>query len=123
MRCSTGSRELLQVSYRQHLCAAHPEQGSHPIVQEHETAHHRVRLWCGPRFRCPLLSLAVPSIDFYKRAFNAKEKFRMADPNGGVGHAEIQIGNSMIMLANCPRQFHCNSSMSRKGSFASSRTL
>jgi PhnB protein len=42
---------------------------------------------------------AGEAIDFYKRAFNAKEKFRMADPNGGVGHAEIQIGNSMIMLA------------------------
>ena len=42
---------------------------------------------------------AAEAIDFYKRAFNAKEKFRMSDPNGAVGHAEIQIGNSVIMLA------------------------
>jgi PhnB protein len=42
---------------------------------------------------------AAEAIDFYKRAFNATEQFRMADPSGGVAHAEIKIGNSMIMLA------------------------
>ena len=42
---------------------------------------------------------AADAIDFYKRAFNATEKFRLADPSGTVAHAEIKIGNSMIMLA------------------------
>ncbi len=42
---------------------------------------------------------AAEAIDFYKRAFNATEQFRMADPTGGVAHAEIKIGNSVIMLA------------------------
>jgi PhnB protein len=42
---------------------------------------------------------AAEAIDFYKRAFNATERFRMADPNGGIAHAEIKIGNSVIMLA------------------------
>ncbi len=42
---------------------------------------------------------AAEAIDFYKRAFNATEQLRMADPNGGVAHAEIKIGNSVIMLA------------------------
>ena len=39
------------------------------------------------------------AIDFYKRAFGAAESFRMADPKGGIAHAEIRIGDSAIMLA------------------------
>lgn len=42
---------------------------------------------------------AVKALDFYKRAFGARELFRMADPNGRIGHAEIKIGDSPIMLA------------------------
>ena len=39
------------------------------------------------------------AIDFYKQAFGATELFRMADTSGKIGHAEIRIGNSTIMLA------------------------
>ncbi len=39
------------------------------------------------------------AIAFYARAFGAKEKFRMADSEGRVSHAEIQIGDSVIMMA------------------------
>jgi PhnB protein len=39
------------------------------------------------------------AIDFYKRAFDAKEITRMQAPNGKIGHAEIRIGDSVIMLA------------------------
>jgi PhnB protein len=42
---------------------------------------------------------AVDAIEFYKRAFGATEMLRMADPQGGVAHAEIKIGDSVIMLA------------------------
>ena len=42
---------------------------------------------------------AAEAIDFYKRAFGATESFRMADPSGGIAHAEIKIGDSVIMLA------------------------
>ncbi len=42
---------------------------------------------------------AVKALDFYRRAFGAKELFRMSDPNGRIGHAEIRIGDSCIMLA------------------------
>jgi len=42
---------------------------------------------------------AARAIDFYKQAFGAKELVRMADPSGNIGHAEIQIGDSPIMLA------------------------
>ena len=42
---------------------------------------------------------AAKAIYFYKKAFGATELFRMADPSGKIGHAEIRIGNSPIMLA------------------------
>lgn len=42
---------------------------------------------------------AADAIEFYKRAFGATEPLRMADPQGRVGHAEIKIGDSVIMLA------------------------
>jgi PhnB protein len=39
------------------------------------------------------------ALDFYKRAFGAKEIMRMEAPGGKIGHAELKIGDSMIMLA------------------------
>ena len=42
---------------------------------------------------------AASAIDFYKKAFGATELMRMASPDGRVGHAEIRIGDSPIMLA------------------------
>src|SRR5437016_3908452 len=42
---------------------------------------------------------AARAIDFYKTAFNAKEIMRFPRPGGRVGHAEIKIGDSPIMLA------------------------
>ena len=42
---------------------------------------------------------ASEAIAFYTRAFNAKEVMRMPGPDGGVAHAEIQLGDSRIMLA------------------------
>nr|AQQ74917.1 hypothetical protein [uncultured bacterium] len=41
---------------------------------------------------------AVQAIDFYKRAFGATEKFRM-EQGEKIGHAEISIGDSIVMLA------------------------
>ncbi len=42
---------------------------------------------------------AARAIEFYKKAFGATELMRMADPSGRIGHAEIRIGDSPIMLA------------------------
>jgi PhnB protein len=42
---------------------------------------------------------AAAAIDYYKNVFGATELFRMAGPDGKVGHAEIKIGDSPIMLA------------------------
>jgi PhnB protein len=42
---------------------------------------------------------AARAIEFYKEAFGAEETFRMEGPGGRVGHAEIKIGDSHVMLA------------------------
>jgi PhnB protein len=42
---------------------------------------------------------AAKAIEYYKNVFGAKEVFRMDGPDGKVGHAELQIGDSRIMLA------------------------
>ena len=42
---------------------------------------------------------AADALDFYQKAFEAKELFRMPMPGGRIGHAEIQIGDSRIMLS------------------------
>jgi len=39
------------------------------------------------------------AIDFYKKAFGAVEMFRMQQPDGRLGHAEIKIGDSCIMMS------------------------
>ena len=41
---------------------------------------------------------AAQALEFYKKAFGAKEKFRMPGPDGKIMHAEIMIGNSHIMV-------------------------
>ena len=42
---------------------------------------------------------AAEALAFYQKAFGAKEVFRFNMPDGKIGHAEIQIGDSRIMLA------------------------
>jgi len=42
---------------------------------------------------------AAKAIEYYKEVFGAEEKFRMNGPDGRVGHAELRIGDSQIMLA------------------------
>ena len=49
----------------------------------------------------PYLSVkgAAQAIEFYKKAFGASEVMRFPQPDGRVGHAEIKIGDSRVMLA------------------------
>ena len=42
---------------------------------------------------------APDAIDFYKRAFGATERYRWLDDNGRIGHAEIEIGDTLLMLS------------------------
>jgi PhnB protein len=49
----------------------------------------------------PYLSVdgAGAAIDFYTKVFGAKERMRMPGPDGKIGHAELEIGQSIVMLA------------------------
>jgi PhnB protein len=42
---------------------------------------------------------ASAAIDFYRSVFGATERVRMDAPDGRIGHAEVQVGDSVIMLA------------------------
>lgn len=42
---------------------------------------------------------AAAAIDFYKKAFGAKEVMRMPGPDGRIGHADVVIGGGHVMLA------------------------
>jgi PhnB protein len=46
-----------------------------------------------------IVSGAANALDYYKMAFDAQELMRMPGPDGKIAHAELQIGNSRIMLA------------------------
>src|SRR3984957_5825679 len=50
---------------------------------------------------CPYLAGrgAARAIQFYQKVFGATEAYRLTDPSGRIGHAEILIGQSRIMLA------------------------
>ena len=42
---------------------------------------------------------AAQAIDYYKNAFGAEERVRMEAPGGAIGHAELEIGDSVVMLS------------------------
>ena len=46
-----------------------------------------------------IVANAAKAVEFYKKAFAAKEGMRMDKPNGKIGHAELSIGGTKIMLA------------------------
>ena len=50
------------------------------------------------------------AIEFYKSAFGATERLRLPAPNGKIGHAELEIGGSVIMLASA-----CDAAADTKG--------
>jgi len=67
----------------------------------------------------PMLVLkdARKAIDFYQRAFGAEERYVMPGPDGrGVMHAEIRIGNSILMFGEENPQQACKSAESFGGS-------
>lgn len=49
----------------------------------------------------PMLAIrdAARAIEFYKKAFGATEVMRLTEPSGKIAHAEIKIGQALIMLA------------------------
>ncbi len=49
-----------------------------------------------------IVSDANAAIEFYRRAFNAKELERYATPSGGVGHAKVRIGETILEVGEHP---------------------
>ena len=59
---------------------------------------------------------AAAAIDFYKDVFGAKEVSRMPGPNGkGIMHAELRIGDSVLMLCDEYPEFNCKSPQQLNG--------
>jgi PhnB protein len=48
---------------------------------------------------------AAEAIEYYERALGAKERVRMEAPGGKIGHAELEIGDSLVMLSDALPQF------------------
>jgi len=55
----------------------------------------------GYRTLSPFLAVedAAAAIDFYIRAFGARERMRMPGPEGTIAHAELELGDSVLMLS------------------------
>ena len=51
---------------------------------------------------------AADAIAFYCRAFGATEKFRLTEPSGRIGHAELEFGDTTIMLSDPFPEFGIN---------------
>jgi PhnB protein len=58
---------------------------------------------------------AASAIEFYKHAFGAKEVMRIPHPDGRISHAELQMGDSRIMLADEFPEMGARSPMSLGG--------
>jgi len=58
---------------------------------------------------------AAAAIDFYQRAFGAQEVNRMAGPDGKIMHAEIRIGDSLVMLGEENEQWGTKSPLLTNG--------
>jgi PhnB protein len=61
----------------------------------------------GYRTITPYLAVddAAEAIEYYKKAFGAKERGRMDAPGGKIGHAELEVGDSLVMLSDALPQF------------------
>ena len=55
-----------------------------------------------------IVSNGAAALDFYAKAFGGKERFRM-EKEGRIGHAEVEIGDSCVMLADEHPEMHAQS--------------
>jgi PhnB protein len=62
---------------------------------------------------------ASKAIDFYREAFSAEEVMRMPGPDGKIAHAELQIGDSKLMLSDPFPQSQVRPPSERGGTTAS----
>jgi uncharacterized glyoxalase superfamily protein PhnB len=65
---------------------------------------------------CLTVKSSVAAIDFYKKTFDAQELFKMTGPDGkSIMHAEVKIGDTIIMLGDEMPQMGCMSPQSVGG--------
>ena len=50
---------------------------------------------------------APQAIEFYKQVFGAKERFRLVEPSGRIGHIELELGNIVLMLSEEFPEYGC----------------
>jgi PhnB protein len=62
---------------------------------------------------------AAQAIEYYEKAFGARERGRMEAPDGKIAHAELEIGDSLVMLSDVLPQFVTKSPKELGGSSAS----
>src|SRR5438309_11708050 len=84
--------EIERPLLRESTIERHPIKGGAMAVKPVPEGFHTVT---------PYLAVddASAAIEFYKRAFGATERMRMPTPDGKVGHAELELGDSLIMLS------------------------
>jgi uncharacterized glyoxalase superfamily protein PhnB len=58
---------------------------------------------------------AAAAIDFYTKAFGAKERFRLTEPGGRIGHAELEFGSVVLMLSDEYPEFDIAGPQARGG--------
>ena len=58
---------------------------------------------------------AVQAIDFYRRAYGAVERVRLAEPGGRIGHAELQLGHTTLMVSEEYPEFDIRSPLAYGG--------
>jgi PhnB protein len=92
LRIAGELRDLPRENFKEHLKTNLERSISMATATEPVTA---VRTFAAPRLT---FKDAGKAIEFYKNAFGAKETFRF-ETEGGIGHAEIMIGDSVIMFA------------------------
>ncbi len=66
-----------------------------------------------------VVTSAAQAIEFYRKAFGAENTVCMKSPDGKIMHAEIKIGNSIVMLGEESPQMGCVAPVSQKGSTVS----
>ncbi len=50
---------------------------------------------------------AEAAVEFYTKVFGAKEKFRLIDPSGKIGHVELDLGNIVLMVSDEFPEYDC----------------
>ena len=83
-------RETFKAELQQQLIRSNSMSSSAPQLESNPVRSMSIYL---------CVANASAAIDFYREAFGAKELWRLTEPGGKIGHAEIQIGNTSLKLS------------------------